>query len=143
MRAHNNYGPASTGGFGGYGPSPMASAPGGFVGVKSNRGEHRPLDQTAGILQSLDRRHVDASAVGPAWQRRSGLACHTTHPHPGWRKLVAVPGDSAATEVASAATTAHVSSSGRQKRIEVLAMGWSLEGRRLVTANNEGNLTTW
>jgi hypothetical protein len=114
-----------------------------FVGVKSNRGEHRPLDQSAAILQHLDRRHVDASAVGPAWQRRSGLACHATHAHPGWRKLLAVPGDSASVEVGSGVAAAHVSSSGRQKKSEVLAMGWSLEGRRLVSANNEGNLTTW
>ena len=48
-------------------------------------------------------------------------------------------GDHAGTGVCAA----HVSSSGRQKRIEVRAMGWSLEGRRLATANNEGSVATW
>ena len=48
-------------------------------------------------------------------------------------------GDHAGTGVCAA----HVSSSGRQKRIEVRAMGWSLEGRRLATANNEGSVASW
>lgn len=51
--------------------------------------------------------------------------------------------DDAGDHAATALCAAHVSSSGRQKRIEVRALGWSLEGRRLTTANNEGSVTTW
>jgi hypothetical protein len=51
--------------------------------------------------------------------------------------------DDAGDHAATALCAAHVSSSGRQKRIEVRAMGWSVEGRRLTTANNEGSVTTW
>merc|ERR1711965_42902 len=90
-------------------------------------------------MNSLARRLVDRTARGPAFARRTLPDCQ---PHPGWRRLQPATRDTAE-YACSAVAGCHVSSAGRQKRIAVHAMGWSPEGRRLVSCNSEGSLTHW
>ena len=103
------------------------------------RGEHRPTDTTAGLLVALERRIVDRTARGPVFARRTLPECQA---HPAWRRLQAGPRDTVEYPC-SAVADSHVSSAGRQVKFEVHAMGWSPDGRRLVSCNSEGYLTQW
>jgi len=56
---------------------------------RNQRGEHRPLDVTAGLLAHLDRRLVDSTALGPNARARHSLL--PSQPHPAWRRYYTTP----------------------------------------------------
>jgi hypothetical protein len=84
------------GGAGYYGAGGGGGGPGGGGGGgqpafsnRNQRGEHRPLDVTAGLLAHLDRRLVDGTALGP--NPRTRHAALPPQPHPAWRRQGTTP----------------------------------------------------
>mmetsp|Transcript_213 Transcript_213/g.694 ORF Transcript_213/g.694 Transcript_213/m.694 type:complete len:546 (-) Transcript_213:8-1645(-) len=102
------------------------------------RGEKRPVDISGPVLRGLDSRVLEATACGPIKARKT----QPTQEHPAWRRMVTTP-RGMVDMMAAPVTTEQCCSGGRQKKVSVQAMGWSREGRRLVTASNEGKYTTW
>lgn len=56
---------------------------------RNQRGEHRPLDVTAGLLAHLDRRLMDSTALGPNARARHSLS--PPQSHPAWRRHYTTP----------------------------------------------------
>jgi hypothetical protein len=72
---------------GGGGAGGAYGAPAAFAN-RNQRGEHRPLDVSAGLLAFLDRRIVDGTALGPNARTRRTAALA---PHPAWRRQGTTP----------------------------------------------------